>query len=236
MNHGYVISDLHLLAERSSADKYLEKVYHLAQTADFLVLNGDIFDFRWSTLDNLEQSIDSALKWLDNLAGRFPNCCVFYIMGNHDGLADFARHLDKSTPTIPNLEWHSSHIRIGNALFFHGDLLLRPHNNDPFQRKLKQFRRQKGRFANRAYRHAVSLRLHTLTAHLHWPRACATRILQGLKKHNPQLSQGVTDIYFGHTHVAFSDYYYHGIYFHNSGAAIKGVDCEVLAVCLDTTP
>ncbi|MBC8372298.1 MAG: hypothetical protein ISS69_08100 [Phycisphaerae bacterium] len=51
MPTGYVISDLHMFARWSKPGKYLEQMHEAASGADFFVLNGDIFDFRWG-VDN----------------------------------------------------------------------------------------------------------------------------------------------------------------------------------------
>ena len=47
---GYVVSDLHLLTRRTAAGSHRSRLTTAAAAADYFVLNGDIFDFRWSTL------------------------------------------------------------------------------------------------------------------------------------------------------------------------------------------
>ena len=44
------------------------------------------------------------------------------------------------------------------------------------------------------------------------------------------MTRGITDIYFGHTHLAFSDFRYEHLTFHNTGSAIRGLQCNMLAV------
>ena len=51
---------------------------------------------------------------------------------------------------------------------------------------------------------------------------------------DPQVVQrGATNVYFGHTHHAMSNYEQGGIFFHNPGAPIRGLDFRVLPVELE---
>ena len=95
MESGYVISDLHLFTERSVAPVYQDAINKAASGAEFFVLNGDVFDFRWTTLDSAEKTAHVAVEWIETLARSSPNCRFFYIMGNHDGLEFFAGHLQR---------------------------------------------------------------------------------------------------------------------------------------------
>ncbi|MBX3438851.1 MAG: hypothetical protein KF861_15270, partial [Planctomycetaceae bacterium] len=65
------VSDLHLFANRSRADRYLEAIERAADAADLCILGGDIFDFRWSTLPSTEATVESAVAWLRALC-----CCA----------------------------------------------------------------------------------------------------------------------------------------------------------------
>ena len=47
---GMAVSDLHLFAYRSAGEEYFNSLRPQLNATDILVLNGDIFDFRWSTL------------------------------------------------------------------------------------------------------------------------------------------------------------------------------------------
>ncbi len=84
MASGHVISDLHLFAHRSVADSYMRDIRRAAAESDFFVLNGDIFDFRWSTLPTADDSLDAAVAWLRALVTEHPHCRFFYTVGNHD--------------------------------------------------------------------------------------------------------------------------------------------------------
>jgi UDP-2,3-diacylglucosamine hydrolase len=62
MPRGLVISDLHLFSPRSKAVELLVGIQEKLASADVLVLNGDIFDFRWSTLPDTQATIVAALS------------------------------------------------------------------------------------------------------------------------------------------------------------------------------
>jgi UDP-2,3-diacylglucosamine pyrophosphatase LpxH len=230
MKRGFAVSDLHLFAHRSSAHDHLPLVRQAATEADFIVLNGDIFDFRWSTLPTRGHTLDAAVGWLRSLAEDHPECRFYYIMGNHDALAPLAPRLDALVAERPNLHWNPTHVRINDALFLHGDLPLHRKRRSPFARDLVTSEVQWGRLASFAYHVFVHLHLHRLVSLIHWPQRCARRILRSLADHGRELADGITDVYFGHTHEPFRDFHYRGIRFHNSGAAVRGLQPVLLPV------
>ncbi|MCK5113144.1 MAG: metallophosphoesterase [Phycisphaerae bacterium] len=230
MESGYVISDLHMFTQRTVAPSYQDAINRAAGEADFFVLNGDVFDFRWTTLNDAEHTACVAVEWLESLAKASPNCRFFYIMGNHDGLDFFAEHLKTTAERIENFEWHSSHLRIGSSLFFHGDLPLGIGRPDAFERTLLPIERKKGKLANFAYHLFIESRLHRLTAHFHSAQRCAKRIHAAMKQDATGLTEGITDVYFGHIHHTFTDFKYNGFTFHNTGSAIRHLKCNLLQV------
>ena len=60
-------------------------------------------------------------------------------------------------------------------------------------------------------------------------KRCARRIIGSLEK-SAGIAEGVSDIYFGHTHVAFSDFKFGGYRFHNTGSTIRGLSSNMLEV------
>ena len=44
------------------------------------------------------------------------------------------------------------------------------------------------------------------------------------------LTDGLTDIYLGHSHLPFSDFSYAGLTFHNTGSTIRGLEWNMLKV------
>ncbi|MBN1943406.1 MAG: metallophosphoesterase [Phycisphaerae bacterium] len=231
MDHGYVISDLHLFAKRSIADNHLDAMRTAANQADFFVLNGDIFDFRWTTLETAESTAHAALAWLEDFVRRHPNCRIFYVLGNHDSWEFFTEHLDALAKRMPNFQWHPSHVRIGTSLFLHGDLPLGlKRRRKAFHRQLPQTSRTRGRFLHACYDALIFTRLHRLPGRWYWRRRCARRFLRALKREKNGLRDGLRDVYFGHTHNVFCDYHYRGVMFHNTGSTIQGLEGNLLRV------
>lgn len=219
-----------MFTERSVASVYQDAIYKAAGEADFFVLNGDVFDFRWTTLASAEQTARVAVEWIETLARSAPSCRFFYIMGNHDGLEFFASHLSATTDKIENFEWHPSHLRIGSSLFLHGDLPLSVGRSDAFERTLRPIERKKGKIPNILYRLLIASRIHRLTAHFHSAGRCAKRLHRAMAEDTTGLAEGISDVYFGHIHHSFTDFKYNDVTFHNTGSAIRHLECNLLAV------
>ena len=230
MKSGHVVSDLHLFTHRSTADRRMGELRAIASEADFFVLNGDIFDFRWSTLADAEATAAAAEQWLEELAETFPRCLFLYIMGNHDALEPFARQLDDLARRRDNFRWHRSHVRVGNSLFLHGDRVVDGGRTDPLSRRLTGVGKPKTNGHHLAYRAIIATRAHRVVSALHSRRWWAKRILRSLETHHEGLADGLTDIYFGHIHKTFSDFDCGGVTFHNSGSTVRGLKCRMLAV------
>jgi UDP-2,3-diacylglucosamine hydrolase len=227
---GHVISDLHLFARRSVAERYAGDIGHAAAESEFFVLNGDIFDFRWSTLPTVEDSVDAAVAWLRDLVEGHPRCRFYYTVGNHDNFAPFVDRLDALAASVANLEWHPSHVRLGTAFFLHGDLPLAWRRSRRSVRTFHTSLGGNGRTRRVLYRGFVACRGHRVVASLHQPRPCVKRITRWLHADAGRLADGVTDVYFGHTHRDFADYEYGGLRFHNTGSSIRGLRSRMLAV------
>src|SRR5690606_38110161 len=121
-----VVSDLHLFAERSKGRGHTSQIIEAARRSELLVLNGDIFDFDWSTLGSIERTADAAEKWIRALVSACPDCEILYLLGNHDGVRAWAERLDHLADDLPAFRWSPAYCRRGNTLFTHGDLLLGP--------------------------------------------------------------------------------------------------------------
>lgn len=228
MEHGYVISDLHLFARRSLADDHLDAMHRAAEQADFFVLNGDIFDFRWTTLQTAESTAQAAVAWLEDFACRHPACRIFYVLGNHDSWEFFTRRLEELAARRENFRWFPSHVRIGSALFLHGDLPLGWKRRRPFHRRLPRRSRPAGRFLHACYDALILAGLHRLAGRWYGRRRCARRFLRALRRDANGLGDGLRDIYFGHTHTLFRDYHYRGMVFHNTGSTVQGLEGNLL--------
>lgn len=217
---GRVISDLHLLSNRSTFDRHAEVVDRAIRESRMLVLNGDIFDFRWSRLGSTSESIRTAIEMLSRALAMNPDCKVHYVLGNHDRHPEFVAELRRAALGNPNLEVHSSHVRIGSNLFLHGDL--------PEGRTSGSHTEPASAVRHVLYDIATALGAQKL-AYLTTSRdEMAEKILRYLQSTDPASLDGIENIYYGHTHVAFENHEYRGMRFHNTGAAVKGMEMSVL--------
>ena len=230
LRRGHVVSDLHLFAHRSEGHRHLQAMSRLAQDADFLVLNGDIVDFRWTTLACSETTARVGVDWLASLALAAPNCELFYVLGNHDRLAFFAAHLEALAAERARFHWHPTHVRIGPCLFLHGDLTFDRTCPDPFGVSMRPTHRVRGAAMNLGYRALIAARVHRMAHPFFHPRRCARRISRCLQQAHPDLADGLTDVYFGHTHRPFTDFRHDGLIFHNTGSTVRHLQSRLLTV------
>lgn len=142
-------------------------------------------------------------------------------------MSPFFGTLQKLTEALPNFEWHPSHARIGDNLFLHGDVTNWRY---PSAEKLEKFRAfydqkiHRGALMNFLASLSTKLGLHRLETHLQHKESLCRKILYYFEREAPEAIKGIRNIYFGHTHVPFSNFKYREILFHNTGAAEKG--CE----------
>ena len=230
MGKCYFVSDLHLLANRSDAHRYLEEIAHAASHAEVFVLGGDIFDFHWSRMPILK-AVDRASHWLDELTCSCPDCHFHLVLGNHDYHQAFIDRLEAMELRVANLAWHRYYMRLGSSVFLHGDVA----NKEMNARTLTEYRekwlakRRRGPFASMMYDVAVMTRLHRPVPHLLFNKRIVTRrIFKYLESIGQGPASGVRDVYFGHTHRRLSAYDYRGLRFHNGGAPIKGMKFRII--------
>jgi UDP-2,3-diacylglucosamine hydrolase len=236
--NSYFISDLHLFSRRSHADRYRDDLCAAARTADSFVLGGDIFDFRWSTLKSVDETVKAARKWLEEFIEPHPNCQFHFVLGNHDSNRKFVAELDRLSAGTPNLAWYDDYVRLGHSLFLHGDVA--DANMTAAKLALRRQRwhhdeKRRGPVRNLLYDLAVQARLHKLAGQLANPQSqVAARIVAYLEDvgHGPQ--NGLRHVYFGHTHVAMSNFHFGGLTFHNGGAPIKGLEFRILKTDVST--
>jgi UDP-2,3-diacylglucosamine pyrophosphatase LpxH len=228
----YFVSDLHLFANRSKADRYLDDLLQAASQADYFVLGGDIFDFCWARTHSHSHTVEKAIAWLETLIARSPRCEFHFVLGNHDYHQQFIAELAELDLARPNFFWHRFYVRLGSNLFMHGDVADREDHN---AKTLAAARAEwldaprRGPFLSRLYDVVVLTRLHKPLPHLVYSkRAIARRILKYLNEIGQGPTSGVKDVYFGHTHKHISNYRYGGISLHNGGVAIKGMKFRIL--------
>ncbi len=230
------LSDLHLLASRSNAHHYREALAVAAAGADIFVLGGDIFDFTWSRSESHERSFDRAAGWLESLLLACPVCRFVYVLGNHDHHVGFIDRLEELAALHPMFEWRPDYFRVGDTVFLHGDVADRTMTADKLTKTRYRWgrKRRKGKFANAVYDWAVYTQLHKPVPYLNYRRLCARRILAYLESIGEGVSTGLRHVYFGHIHRPFIHYYYRGVGFHNSGAALKGLKSRILETRIRT--
>ena len=223
---GYVVSDLHLFAGWSNAFRYLDDIHSAAACADFFVLNGDIFDFKWTTLTSVGETVLKAAEWIRRFATAHPECSVFYVLGNHDCHADFIQKLVQVSDELDNFDWNASHVQIGSALFFHGDRPI--DRKDPFTRNGDSIIEKKNEILSRSYGRLIKMGAHKGLRLVFHEKRSAKIIRRQLLAHD--LDNRITDVYFGHTHVPFSGLSHGGLTFHNTGSAIGNLRFNMLKV------
>lgn len=225
-----VVSDLHLFCRRSRAPRHLDAMHTAIGDSDLCVLNGDIFDFRWTTLDTIEDTVREAIHWLEGVLGRHPHTQFHFVLGNHDNVKLFLEAIEPFAGHTPNFFLHPHHLRLGNALFLHGDVANRQMTGSGLVRYRAGWHdgTKKGRLVNRSYDAAFALRIHKL---VHWlafpPRLVAKRLLYYMEDVGHGPDAGVEAVFFGHTHLVLSGYEHGGVRFYNCGAPMPGLTFKI---------
>lgn len=220
---GLVLSDLHLFSPRSSGEACLESIRKELLSARVIVLNGDTFDFRWSTLFNEDASIRAALEWIGKFVSDHPQADVHLVIGNHDCLASFTSRLDDFAAVTPRFQWHGTSLRLGENLFVHGDCTHRRMDSQGLSDYRRPWEHDRPRHPalGRGYRLADRLGITWICHHVHFSRRKTIRHLMWYLDQSHQGWRETTrNCYFGHTHLPFSGFGDESIRFHNTGSAI----------------
>ena len=230
--HGFVLSDLHIFTKWTSIDKYMQEITNTAGKSDFGVLNGDIFDFKWSTLGSSKETAIKSTEWLREICITSPKCKFYYVLGNHDAHIIFPEYLNALNKELNNFHWSASHFFIGSFLFMHGDLLFTLKKTSPFKRPKNKYivKSPKNLYQSHGYNVAINMGAHKLVTgcmNIKQTSKYITKVLN--KNHIPQIDN-VTDVYIGHTHSAFSNFKYSHFAFHNTGSAVTGLKCNILNI------
>lgn len=233
MRKTYFVSDLHLFARRSEADRHLDKIVQSASRAEHFVLGGDIFDFRWSQARTVHHAVEDAIGWLAALADASPKCQIHLLLGNHDFHQRFIDRLVDLEKAIPNLSWYPYYFRLGSSIFLHGDVADRVMSEEMLTHARSRclHHKQRGPLLSRLYDLVVATHLHRPVPYLRYrKRVVARRILAYLEDIGQGPRSGVRNVYFGHTHQSIVGYAYGGLTFHNAGAPMRGVRFQILEV------
>lgn len=232
MQQGLVISDLHLFSRRSDAEELLAGITSGIIEADVLVLNGDVFDFRWSTLPDMRATIDASLKWLDELIALRPDKPTHYLLGNHDCITGFTDQLPGFAKTRPSFSCHEAFLCLGRNLFLHGDCANRRMDVNSHRRFRESWSRdkQRGPIGRTLYDVADTLGVSRRFHDLWFPqRATVRRVAHHLDLVLPEWREKIDHCYFGHTHLPFTRHDHEGVMFHNTGSAIRDMVFQPLA-------
>jgi len=236
----HFISDLHLLANRSTGPMLQRAIDEAILQSHTFILGGDIFDFRWSSYRSHEQSIEQSIRYLKNLLAVNPECQFHYILGNHDALPGFTQRLEELAGSNPKLRWHPHFLRLGSSVFLHGDIIDSKIPLEADFHELLDARRLRSEeralphpLQHSLYDAAVQTRIHRVVAHFaNSNRKVMTQVADYLSWAKQDRAAGVEQVYFGHTHRPVDRLRYSGLEFHNPGAAIKGLPFRILPVDL----
>lgn len=234
MNDCHVISDLHMFSRRSRVADHLGEIRDKARSSRTLVLAGDIVDFKWSELGSVEATAGATADWLEELLGH--GCDIHYLLGNHDHHPALVERLKGLAGGHQGFSWHPFHLRLGNAVFLHGDAANVRMNVERLAAYRKRFggHGQRGMAMNRLYDAAVAARIHVLGARLLYPhRTVLRRLFKYLDEIQCGPAQGVRHVYYGHTHRAMADVEYGGLRFHNCGAPMPGMQFRIVKADLE---
>lgn len=224
MSQGLVISDLHLFSRRSRAEELLVEMEVRIASADILVLNGDVFDFRWSILPDMQATVDASLEWLDLLMEKRSGKPTHYLLGNHDCVSCFTEKLADFAEKRPSLHCHESFLRIGDNLFLHGDCANRRMDLEDYRQFRKAWSRDKPRGAvSRSLYDVVDAMGASRKFHDLWfpQHSTVRRVAHHLDHLLPRWRHEIGHCYFGHTHLPFTGHCHDGVTFHNTGSAIR---------------
>jgi len=227
----YTVSDLHIGSYRSQWNRHKADLHAAADTANILVLNGDIFELPPLNHPDLPARCQDAINWLEAFCVQHPHCTFHLNLGNHDAVQPFKDQLEALAGRLPNLEWDEFFVRIGHAVFLHGDAAMTDMDLPALARERKLYERaaMSRLMTDAIYTVLHAMRIHHWLHHLVFPRQ---RTLRTLLRHLDAIGQGpahgVRTVYFGHTHLHVDGIKLEGVRFYNGGAPIMGLQFKIL--------
>ena len=220
---GVFVSDLHVFSGRSKGETLSNELQGAYPESSLLVLGGDIFDFKWSSLGETGTLL-AAEKWLGTLLDQWRGEVVF-LAGNHDCLPKFFGVLSQISHRCDRFTWHRHHLHLGDAVFLHGDVLDSGHDLSKLDSYRDRFHPKSNQttFSRRAYGAIVAMRIHRMAPKLRHRELQTCRKLLGLLPQLVKAPSKIRRIFFGHTHVAVAGRELHGVKFFNPGAAVQHI-------------
>jgi UDP-2,3-diacylglucosamine pyrophosphatase LpxH len=223
-NKGYVVSDLHIFGCASLWKRYESNFYRSVAEHSTIVLNGDTFDFKRSRFSSSLETTTQAISWLKDLCHSNPSKKFFFLLGNHDSQRVFTAALIQVASAISNLRIEMDTLRLGSSIFLHGDAIDLPRSATDLTLVRERYYSCEPSVASRAFAEIVTrLRINFVEYLRHSKLSLANRISRYLNDTHPDLLIGAKEIFFGHTHVPFSDFEHHGLLFHNTGSLVRGL-------------
>lgn len=234
--NAYFVSDLHLFSRRSTGEEVLPELKRKVRQAHTVVLGGDIFDFKWSTHGSHEATCVRACDWINDLLSENPQCEFHYILGNHDSNPMFVRHLSRFADQHELFHWHRYFARLDHCLFLHGDVADGSLDHAVLDSRRAKLERKQRTFRgwHFAYDMAIHARLHRLVVLSIRELVVLQRVNAYADKIGHGRDDGVTDVYFGHTHMDLDGVEHQGLRFHNGGAAIRGLPFRIVEAALQS--
>jgi UDP-2,3-diacylglucosamine pyrophosphatase LpxH len=222
---GLFVSDLHLFSRRSVGQERWEEVVPTLHRLSWLVLGGDIFDFRWSIFPNQEATLVAAENWLNQLISLHPQLQIAYVAGNHDCHFSMRTLLENFSNIYSTFQWHERTFRLGDKFFLHGDIIdagSEAHGLDTYRKQFSKESKARGKVANLFYDTLVATRAHQLPQHfIHRPSQTLSRLYCCLVREGLAHGHGLRKIFFGHTHVPMFGESHRGYLFYNPGSGIR---------------
>ena len=220
-----VISDLHIFSPASSYARHSEHIHQLIKESEVCILNGDIFDFKRSTIGSVSETIPHASRILDSMLSANLNCKFHYILGNQEYIEMFLNTL-KDLPA-DRFQVHPDILRIEDKIFLHGDIATTQNISLPItETRTRLLLSERDELSAKLARIIVALRLNLVAYLTHSKEQIASRIYQYLALHYKNDLILAKEIYFGHTHVPFNNFELNGIKFFNTGSTIKNMRFE----------
>ncbi len=227
---GGVISDLHLLSNRTTFHHHEHAIEGAIGDSSLFVFGGDIFDFEWSRHGSEAESVGVAHDWIRELCLRHPDCRMVFLQGNHDCSPAYTSALNDLQERLPNLEWQPLHWRLEDKLFLHGDVY---HGHTEWEllayRRLKHMRMRRHPVLHALYFAVLKLGLSRMFLATVSKEHAATAIVGYM--HDVMLAEEreqVREVFFGHVHTPFTHFDHGGMRFHNMGAAVIGTSLHVV--------
>ncbi len=221
---GIFLSDLHLFSRRSIGQRHWDQYADSIAAAKAIVLGGDMFDFRWSQVGALEETLQAATAWLEKAIQLNPTASWVYLLGNHDSHPRLQTQLSSISDRHPTFVWSPNFSRIGSNVFLHGDVL----DGFRYEGGLASYRARfhdeipRGPLSNLLYAAVLQTRLHGFVPRLrHTRQQTCRKLLEYLNHCETALLPEVRNIFFGHTHIPMQGYQFDRFNFHNAGSGIQ---------------